>query len=409
MLSCRHIIGKGPSDRVGPACGRFQSIMGVFCLNTEVITTGRTVEEAIEEACRQLGAQRDEVEFEILTLPKKGFLGLKFTPAKVKVVKPFTKGECAADYLKGILRSMGFEQVEVKVKEDEEGAVLSLEGEDLGVIIGRRGETLDALQYLCSLVANRLEGGYFRISIDIGDYRQKREATLQALAKKLAGQAVRTGKSVSLEPMNPYERRIIHSAVQLVPGATSRSIGEEPNRRVVISSTVAPQRKSRQSRSSAPRATAVQTPEATIFEVQEEGARSGERRSGSRPPRQGGRPGSRSGGYKGSGGPRRDSRSGSRPRYYEGADGEREKAGAAVSTEGGEDAARESSRPSYSREGGGRSYPRRERYHDSARAAETASSEADSQSDVPVSTTPAEKIEAAEVKDKPLYSKIDLD
>ena len=125
----------------------FESIMGVFCLNTEVIATGRTVEEAIETACQQLGAQRDEIEFEILTLPKKGFLGLKFTPAKVKVSKPFSKGECAANYLKSILQAMGFEQVKVQVKEDEEGAVLSLEGEDLGVIIGRRGETLDAVSY----------------------------------------------------------------------------------------------------------------------------------------------------------------------------------------------------------------------------------------------------------------------
>ena len=119
-------------------------------------------------------------------------------------------------------------------------------------------------------------------------------ANAQALAKKLAGQAVRTGKSVSLEPMNPYERRIIHSAVQQVAGATSKSIGEEPNRRVIISSTVAPQRRSRPPRSSAPRATAVQTPEATVFEVQEgsrEGAMARERRGGSRPPRQGGRSG----------------------------------------------------------------------------------------------------------------------
>lgn len=383
----------------------FESIMGVFCLNTEVIATGRTVEEAIETACQQLGAQRDEIEFEILTLPKKGFLGLKFTPAKVKVSKPFSKGECAANYLKSILQAMGFEQVKVQVKEDEEGAVLSLEGEDLGVIIGRRGETLDALQYLSSLVANRLEGGYFRISIDIGDYRQKREATLQALAKKLAGQAVRTGKSVSLEPMNPYERRIIHSAVQLVPGATSKSIGEEPNRRVVISSTAAPQRRGRPPRSSAPRATAIQTPEATVFEVQEDSrdsARGGERRGGSRPPRQGNRPGGRSGGYKGAGGPRRDGRpGGSRPpRSYDAPAGEAERTGAvtAPAEQGGE-----ASHSGYRREESGRSYPRREYSGDSApRTASPAEGAAPS-------TAPAERIEAAEVKDKPLYSKIDLD
>ena len=122
----------------------------------------------------------------------------------------------------------------------EENVRLQLSGEQIGGVIGRRGETLDAIQYLASLVANRGEGEYIRLSIDSGNYREKRARTLEALARKLANQAVRTGRSITLEPMNPYERRIIHGAVSTVKGATSSSTGVEPNRRVVISSTVPP-------------------------------------------------------------------------------------------------------------------------------------------------------------------------
>ena len=122
----------------------------------------------------------------------------------------------------------------------EENVRLQLAGEQIGGVIGRRGETLDAIQYLASLVANRGEGEYIRLSIDSGNYREKRARTLEALARKLANQAVRTGRSITLEPMNPYERRIIHGAVSTVKGATSSSTGVEPNRRVVISSTVPP-------------------------------------------------------------------------------------------------------------------------------------------------------------------------
>lgn len=113
---------------------------------------------------------------------------------------------------------------------------MTLTGDGLGVLIGRRGETLDALQYLSGLVANRMEGEYFRITIDSGNYREKRERTLELLAKKLSSQVLKNGRSMTLEPMNPYERRIIHATVQNIDGVSSSSIGEEPNRRVVISS-----------------------------------------------------------------------------------------------------------------------------------------------------------------------------
>jgi len=205
-------------------------------LKLETVSTGKTLDEAIDAGCKELGIARETAEIEVLERPKKGFLGLKFTPAKVKVSFEKSKGEAAREYIAAILAKMGLE-VKVTAEEKEDGIVLNLDGEGLGVVIGRRGETLDALQYLASLVANRDGGQYMRVSINIGDYRKKREETLQMLAKKLATQAVRTGRSVTLEPMNPYERRVIHSAVQEVEGATSRSIGEEPNRRVVISST----------------------------------------------------------------------------------------------------------------------------------------------------------------------------
>ena len=204
----------------------------------EQIETGKTVELAVEAACQKLEISREEAQYEILELPKKGFLGFGATPAKVRVYVEYTKSGRAVEYLQEVLGAMGFDNVNIDVKEEENGAVLTLDGEGLGVIIGRRGETLDALQYLAGLVANKIEGDYYRITLDSGNYREKREKTLEALAKKLAMNAVKTGKSSTLEPMNPYERRIIHAAVQQVQGATSTSIGDEPNRRIVISSTV---------------------------------------------------------------------------------------------------------------------------------------------------------------------------
>lgn len=147
------------------------------------------------------------------------------------------KAAAAVEYITQVLHAMGNEAVEVTPKFTHNGVSLVLTGADLGVVIGRRGETLDALQYLSGLVANRLEGDYLRVTIDSGNYREKREKTLDDLAHKLATTAVRTGRSYTLEPMNPYERRIIHAAVSRVKGVTSSSIGEEPNRRVVIKPT----------------------------------------------------------------------------------------------------------------------------------------------------------------------------
>lgn len=325
----------------------------------ETIATGRDVNAAIDNGCLQLGIDREEdiFDFEIIAREKKGFLGLKTYPAKVRVFrevpdpkpvqpKPEPKPapppapkkeerpapekkpreerpapapapketkapaatqekrepqepreprkdprpprekkpreprppresrpapepkpqqesapkrppqqeveptdnvrarvERSAAYVERMLGIMGIQDVKVTPRYYEDNVCLQLAGTGLGVIIGRRGETLDSIQYLSSLVANRGEGDYIRVNIDSGNYREKRERTLEALARKLANTAVRTGKSTTLEPMNPYERRIIHGAVSQVKGATSTSVGVDPNRRVVISAVDAPPRR----------------------------------------------------------------------------------------------------------------------------------------------------------------------
>ena len=145
------------------------------------------------------------------------------------------KGSAAAGYIKEILVALGHGDAEVSYSQKDGMIVLQLSGEDMGSVVGRRGDNLDAMQYLASLVANRSEGSYVRVVLDIDDYRSKREASLRAYARKTATQAVRNQRSITLEAMNPYERRIVHSTVQTVSGATSKSIGSEPNRRVVIS------------------------------------------------------------------------------------------------------------------------------------------------------------------------------
>ena len=203
----------------------------------EIITTVKTVDIAIEEACRQLQTAREKVEFEIIDLPKKGLFGLKTYPAKVRVFVKENKEEMAVEYITAVLKAMGVQDFTAEANRDGENLNITLKGDDLGFVIGRRGETIDAIQYLASLAVNRLDGDYMRITIDSGNFREKREKTLESLARRLARNVVKSGRSMTLEPMNPYERRIIHATVATVEGATSSSIGEEPNRRVVISST----------------------------------------------------------------------------------------------------------------------------------------------------------------------------
>ncbi len=201
----------------------------------EAIATGDTVELAREAACKELGVESYDAEFEILELPAKKTFGLfGGNPAKVRVYIESSPADAAAKYLKTILNHMGLLSVDITVKEEDSGALLSLSGDDIGYIIGHRGETLDALQYLTGLVANHIDNTYYRITLDIGNYREKRKDTLEILGKKIAAKVVKTGRNTSLEPMNPYERRIIHTAVQTVAGAKSWSEGEDLARHVVI-------------------------------------------------------------------------------------------------------------------------------------------------------------------------------
>lgn len=204
-------------------------------MRREAIGTGETVEAAREAACRELGIQSEEAEFEILDMPVRKTLGIfGGCPAKVRVFVEENPAEKAADYLHSVLTNLGLADTNIEIHEEENGAMLSITGGDVGFIIGHRGETLDSLQYLAGLVANHTENTYYRITLDIGNYREKRRETLEALGKKLASKAVKSGRNNSLEPMNPYERRIIHTAVQEITGAISWSEGQNQARHVVI-------------------------------------------------------------------------------------------------------------------------------------------------------------------------------
>ena len=201
----------------------------------EAFGTGDSINAALAAACEELGVDVSEVEYEVIQEPEKKKFGLfGGTPAKVRAYFNVSPAEIAVKYLKDVLSCMGLNNIEFEVTEEEKTAEINLKGEDVGFIIGRRGETLDSLQYLAGLVANHVDNSYFRITINTGNYREKREVTLENLGKKLAYKVVKTGKNINLEPMNPYERRIIHTAVQKVNGAISFSEGEVLNRHVVI-------------------------------------------------------------------------------------------------------------------------------------------------------------------------------
>ncbi|MDO4608433.1 MAG: RNA-binding cell elongation regulator Jag/EloR [Clostridia bacterium] len=258
----------------------------------EAIGFGSSIDEAKEDALLRLGARDDEdVQFEVITMPKAKILGIfggskaevkafverpdkpakknknnskkadnakpakkeKQTKAEPKKEKtaPKAKEQPAVElvdqslieagtptgkaiaYLNAILKSLGCENIAIKAAVRENGALITLDGEGLGVVIGHRGETLDALQHLVSLAANN-SGGYFKVTLNIGDYREKREQTLVSLAGRVAEQVVKTSRNRALEPMSAYERRIIHTAVQEIDGVNSASVGEGKNRRVVI-------------------------------------------------------------------------------------------------------------------------------------------------------------------------------
>ena len=276
--------------------------------------TGKTVDEARINACALLGVEKDDinVSYEVLEMPQKtGFLGLKLTPAKVRVsvelpdepvaapaapaaapapvveekaapaepvveetapeapaaeapaapaeeaapveeqaapaegeevevpirIEENAKVQAAVDYLKDVIEKMGVQDVSFSAVQKGEATIIRLNGEKMGALIGRRGETMESLSYLASLVANRLEGDYIKLGLDVAGYRDKRESDLTALAQRIGAKVRRTGRSFAMEPMNPYERRIIHSAIGKMEGVRSESKGEGRDRRVVIYST----------------------------------------------------------------------------------------------------------------------------------------------------------------------------
>ncbi|MBL4938401.1 protein jag [Clostridium sp. YIM B02515] len=197
--------------------------------------TGKTVDDAIKNALNELKVTEDKIEVEVLEEGSKGLfklIGAKPARIKVKVKRDYIYE--AKTFLRDILDNMGI-TAEIKIKEETDTIKISLTGPDMGILIGYRGETLDSLQYLVSLVVNKgHETAYKRVVLDTENYRLKREETLKRLAFKVAGTVRRTGKIIKLEPMNPYERRIIHSALQDDRYVQTFSEGEEPYRRVVV-------------------------------------------------------------------------------------------------------------------------------------------------------------------------------
>ena len=199
--------------------------------------TGKTEEEAIASALAQLDMSRDDVSVEILERAKSGFLGIGATPALVRVSYEVvdTQRDKVERYLRGLLDYMGVEaQIEI-TERDNGGLTANLSGGGMGAVIGRRGETLDAIQHLVNYSVNRGNDKRMHISVDAENYRSKREESLVHLAEKMAAKAVKYKRSMALEPMNSYERHVIHTALQDYEGVSTSSTGTEPNRRVVVS------------------------------------------------------------------------------------------------------------------------------------------------------------------------------
>ena len=207
-------------------------------MKKEVIITAKTLEEAIAKAVAELGAPDAEaIEYTVLEEAKKGFLGIGAAPAKISAAYTLSGAGLALDFIKNLIAGMGIDAT-VEMTEDGENKLIRVTGESAGVLIGHHGDTLDSLQYLANLAANKKVAGekreFCRITVDVENYRGKREETLRALARNKAEKVLRYKKSQTLEPMNPYERRIIHSEVQKIAGVSTNSIGSENNRRVVL-------------------------------------------------------------------------------------------------------------------------------------------------------------------------------
>lgn len=197
--------------------------------------SAKTVDDAITEASIKLGTTSDMLEVEVVDKGSTGFLGLKSKPAVIKARKKNSTEDNVKEFLNKVFEAMDME-VNIDLKNDEESGVIEvdLKGNDMGVLIGKRGQTLDSLQYLTNLAVNKRSDNYIKVKLDTEDYRQRRKDTLENLAKNIAYKVKRTKHSVSLEPMNPFERRVIHSALQNDKYVETHSEGEEPFRHVVI-------------------------------------------------------------------------------------------------------------------------------------------------------------------------------
>ena len=202
----------------------------------EAIGIGDNEVDALNDAKKQLGLDENaEVDFEVIQRAEKKKFGLfGGQPAKVRVTLKETPAEKAEQFLRDVLDNMKLESVVIEKKEIEGGIEFNLSGEDVGFVIGRRGETLDSLQYLTSLVANHSDNSYFKVTIDTGNYREKREQSLIRYANKVAREVAKTKRTKKLDYMNPYERRIIHSALQNDKYVSTYSEGTDPYRRLVI-------------------------------------------------------------------------------------------------------------------------------------------------------------------------------
>ncbi len=197
--------------------------------------SAKTVDDAITEALIKLGTTSDQLEYEVVEKGSSGFLGFNSKPAVIRARKNFTTEDSIRDFLKKVFDAMNME-VEILIKNDETNHTLDVElkGDEMGVLIGKRGQTLDSLQYLANLAVNKQSENYVKVKLDTEDYRKRRKDTLENLAKNIAYKVKRTKRPVSLEPMNPFERRIIHSALQNDRYVGTHSEGDEPYRYVVV-------------------------------------------------------------------------------------------------------------------------------------------------------------------------------
>ena len=206
-------------------------------MKKDIIVTAKSVEDAALEGAAALGVNREDVTLDVIEEPKKGFLGIGATPAKVKVTYILKPLEAAKNFIETLLRDLGIAG-EIQIHDDGNGeSLITIEGDGVSALIGHHGDTLEAFQYLVNLAANKKDDEdrqYTRITINIENYREKREETLRKLAAKMAAKVKKTGKNVALEPMNAYERRIIHAEIQKIEGVSTNSVGTEGNRRVII-------------------------------------------------------------------------------------------------------------------------------------------------------------------------------